>query len=144
MGYNNGDYPAGYDGNEYRYKYPDNSKRRGYSRPRKKHSGAKEGVQTAGINKGKLYVTAWNYSRGRGMITVKAFENKKSKAYEVKKTGNRFVMMMFEVFYKRTGNTVLELASYNLDSGKVYLEKLGMVISCQAPNGGYFGQIKSK
>ena len=118
--------------------------RRNNNYDKKKHSGAKVGVQTAGKNKGGVYVTAWNYSKSRGMITVKAFENKKSKKYQGKKNGNRFVMMIFEVFYKRTGNTVLELASYNVDSGKVYLEKLGMVISCQAPNGGYFGQISSK
>lgn len=110
----------------------------------KKHSGAKVGVQKDGKNKGKIYLSAWNYSRSRGMVTVKAFENAKSKAYTVKSSGNRFVMVMLEIFYKRTGNTILELVSYNLDTGKVYSDKMGMVISCQAPNGGYFGQIKSR
>ena len=111
---------------------------------KKKHSGAKVGVQREGKNKGKIYLSAWNYSRSRGMITVKAFENAKSKAYTVKSTGNRFVMVMLEIFYKKTGNIILDLVSYNLDTGKAYSDKLGMVISCQAPNGGYFGQIKTK
>lgn len=111
-----------------------------YQRPNKKHSGAKSGQ---GKN-GKFYVTAWNYSKQRGLIAVKAFENSKSVRSESPNTGNRFITMMFEVFYKKTGAKVLEIASFNVNTGKVYLQKLGMVISTKAPNGGYFGQIKTR
>ncbi|MGP2571608.1 hypothetical protein, partial [Ornithobacterium rhinotracheale] len=107
--------------------------------PNKKHSGAKAGQ---GKN-GRFYVTAWNYSKQRGLITVRAFENSKSVRSESPNTGNRFITMMFEVFYKKTGAKVLEIASFNVNTGKVYLQKLGMVISTKAPNGGYFGQIKT-
>ncbi|MRJ08070.1 hypothetical protein EDL99_04100 [Ornithobacterium rhinotracheale] len=138
MAYNNG-YSNGWGGN------PNPNFNRGYNRgynnqrPQKKHSGAKAGT----TKKGGIYVTAWNYSKQKGMITVKAFENSRSVRSE-SQTGNRFLMMMFEVFYKNTGAKVLELANYNVNTGKVYLQKVGMVISTKAPNGGYFGQIKSR
>lgn len=100
-----------------------------------KKSGSKHGK----TKKGAHYVTAWNVSKSKGFLTVKAFENKKS-VYSESENGNKFIMMMFEIFYKDTGNTVLQLANFNLTTGKVYLDKLNMVISTKAPNGGYFGQ----
>ncbi|WP_406629023.1 hypothetical protein RAN98_03730, partial [Ornithobacterium rhinotracheale] len=135
MAYNNG-YSNGWGGN------PNPNFNRGYDRgynnqrQPKKHSGAKAGQS----KNGRFYVTAWNYSKQRGMITVKAFENSKSVRSESPNTGNRFITMMFEAFYKKTGAKVLEIASFNVNTGKVYLQKLGMVISTKAPNGGYFGQ----
>lgn len=111
--------------------------RRAYQgrRPQKKHSGAKEG-QT---KKGKLYVYAWNYSRDRGLIKIKAFENKKT-TFSTSERGNEFATLMFEIFYTKTGNKLLEIAPYNLTTGKVFLEQLGIVISTKAPNGGYCGR----
>lgn len=119
---------------------------RGYQKPQKKRSGAKAGTfTTKGTSKRKswtgIYVNAWNYSRSRGLITVSGMENSKS-TKSTSKNGNRFITIMFEVFYKRTGNSFLELANYNVTTGKVYLEKLGMCISTKAPNGGFFGKIK--
>jgi len=111
-----------------------------HHRPRKKRSGAKCGVGT----NGKFYVSAWNASRDKGLIVVSAFENKKSKKYEVKSSGKKFTMMIFEIVYRKTGNKVLELASFCTTTNKVYLKRLGMVISCNAPNGGYMGQIKRR
>lgn len=135
--YNN-NYNHNYNNGSYNYHQP-------YPRSRKKRSGAKNGITQKKNNHagGKIWVNAWNYSRQRGLITASAIENKKS-VKSKSKNGNRFVTMMFEIFYHNTGNTVLEVANYNVDSGKVYLEKIGMVISCQAPNGGYFGRIKRK
>ncbi|MEP3228767.1 MAG: hypothetical protein ABJO02_03360 [Reichenbachiella sp.] len=107
-------------------------------RNQKKHSGAKEKQ----CKNGALGIFAWNYSRNRGLISVKGFTNSKSTESESER-GNKFVTIMLECFYKNSGNRVLELVNYNKTTGKAYLEKLGMVISTKAPNGGYFGQIKS-
>lgn len=114
-----------------------------YHRRQKKKSGAKEGTYVTKDGVTGMYISAWNYSRRRGLLVCKAFENSKSKKYESER-GNTFISMMFECFYKDNGNKVLEVALYNTRTGKVFLEKLGMVISTKAPNGGYFGQIKSK
>lgn len=128
MGYNNGYNSRGYSNRGYNNNYN--------NRPRKKRSKAGCGV---GKN-GKFYVWGWNASKQKGLIKVNAYENRKSKKYEVKSSGKKFIMMMFEIRYMRTGNTVLELASFCTTTGKVYLDKLGMVISCNAPNGGYMGK----
>ena len=63
--------------------------------------------------KDKLYVTAWNRSKGRGFVTVSAFQNSKSTVGKNKK-GEQGVMMMFEVFYHKTG-----FCSLNPDSIRV-------------------------
>lgn len=112
-------------------------KRNNYvERAPKKRSGAKQGL----TKKGKIYVNAWNVSKSRGFITVEAFENKKS-TRSVSKSGTnyKFITMMFEVFYHKTGNKVLEVANFNMTTGKVHLKKLNMTISTKAPNGGFFG-----
>ena len=108
-------------------------------RPKKK-SGAKAGIQSRGKNEGKLYVSAWKANKEHGMVKISAFENARSVSSE-SRNGNKFVTMMFEVFYKRTGSKVLEVANYNKTTGKVFLEKVGWVISTKAPNGGYVGPI---
>ena len=123
----------------YRRDYND----RGYNNRPKKRSGAKEKSFVTKDGFTGICIHAWNYTRRRGMLRVKAFENSKSKTYESKR-GNEFISLMFECFYKDTGNKLLEVALYNTKTGKAYLEKLGMVISTKAPNGGYFGQIKNR
>lgn len=112
----------------------------GGQQQQKKRSGAKESTIGKGKSQGMIAVTAWNYSKKRGLITVKAFQNKKSTKSKSDK-GNRFVSLIFEVFYHRTGNTIICPAPYNVDSGKAYLDKLNMVISTKARNGGYFGRV---
>ena len=113
------------------------------NQPKKKRSGAKYGINVNG-NKGQgmLHVIAWNYSKSRGLIKATAFETSKSKRYTAPSTKNDHIMLFFEIFYERTGNKIIEHVSFNKTTGKAYLPTLGMVISCTAPNGGYFGQIK--
>ena len=132
MGYGNQRYNRNYRGGS--------GYSRGYNSRPKKKSGAKSGIQKTGKNQGKIYISAWKANKEHGLVTISAFENARSVRSE-SRNGNKFVTLMFEVFYKRTGSKVLELANYNLTTGKVYLEKLGWVISTKAPNGGYVGGI---
>lgn len=96
----------------------------------KKYNGAKEGTfvsKKGGVGRPMIYVNAWNYSKRRGLVTIKAFENSKS-VKSVSKKGNKFITMMFETFYKDSGNRVLEVGNYNVTSGKLYLQKTNMVL----------------
>jgi len=104
----------------------------------KKKSGAKEGR----TKDDKIFVSAWNASKEKGMISISAFENRKSTESKSDR-GNMFITMMFEIIYKRTGNKMLEVGNYNLTTGKVFLQKPGLVISTRAPNGGFCGKISS-
>jgi hypothetical protein len=125
----------------YQNNYNNNNQGRNQGQ-KKKHSGAKEGIQRAGVNEGKIYISAWVYRKNHGLIKISGFENRKSTRSQSER-GNQFVTIMFECFYKDSGNTILELANYNLTTGKVFLEKLGYVVSTKAPNGGYTGPINT-
>lgn len=114
----------------------------GYRNQPKKKSGAKTGIQSKGKNEGKIYVSAWKANKRHGMVSIIGFENGRSVRSE-SRNGNKFVTIMFEITFKDQGNTMLELGNYNLVTGKVYLERLGWVISTKAPNGGYCGKIKN-
>ena len=107
----------------------------------KKRSGAKMGIQSKGRNEGKIYVSAWKANKQHGLVKISAFENARSTRSE-SQSGNKFVTMMFEIFYQNSGSKVLEIAPFNLTSGKVFLEKLGWVVSTKARNGGFTGKIK--
>lgn len=107
--------------------------------PYKKRSGSKSGF----TKDNKFYVTAWNRSKEKGFIKVSAFENKKSTRFE-NEHGEESIMLMFEIFYERTGNKLLEIAQYKFKTGKAFLSTLNMVISTKSNNGGYFGKNKSK
>lgn len=126
-GYGNGHYQNRNKGN-YRNAQP------------KKKSGAKMGIQSKGRNEGKIYVSAWKANKQMGLVKITAFENSRSTRSE-SKSGNKFVTMMFEIFYQNSGSKVLEIAPFNLTSGKVFLEKLGWVISTKASRGGYCGKV---
>lgn len=104
-----------------------------------KKSGASESIISSGKSKGLIAVNAWNKSKSKGFITAKAFQTHKS-TKSVGESGKRHVALVFEVFYRDTGNTVICPASYCVDTGKAFLDKLNMVISTKAPNGGYFGR----
>lgn len=124
-----GHYNNGYGGGGYSNNQP------------KKRSGAKETIQKKGKNTGKLAIVAWNYSRRRGLITLSAFENKKSKRIK-SKVGNRFVTLIAEVVSRDTGEVSIHPIIYNVETGKAFVQRLNMVISTKAANGGYFGTIK--
>ena len=112
----------------------------------KKRSGAKQGMITKGKNrdKGYIYLSAWKANKRFGMVTVKGFENDRSKRSEAPTTGARFVTIMLEISFVDQGNVELELVSYNLTTGKAYIEKFGWVLSTKARNGGYLGKISKR
>ncbi len=125
QGYNHSDY--GYQRNQ------------GFNTPKKKRSGAKLSRITKGKGQGMWSVHAWNYSRSKGLITVKGFQNTKSTKYS-NASGEESSSIMLEIFYKRTGAKWLELCWIKENTGKIHIDSLGMVISTKAPNGGYFGK----
>jgi hypothetical protein len=108
--------------------------------PYKKKSGAKSGT----TKHGKLYVSAWNASKTKGLLKISAFENSLSKEYQKKNSNEVRVSMMFEIFYNSTGVKVLELGFFNTTTGVVVLGKVGLTIATKAPNGGFCGTYKKK
>ena len=135
MAYNNRN--NDFRGGPYTY---DKSKISYERREPKKKSGAKMGIQSKGINEGKIYISAWKANKRHGLVKITAFENARSTRSE-SQAGNKFCTMMFEIFYQDSGSKVLEIAPYNMTSGKVFLEKLGWVVSTKARNGGYVGKV---
>lgn len=109
----------------------------------KKKSGAKEVTGKTQNGDNFFGIVAWFSRKGVGLVQVRAFQNSKSTEFETEK-GRRGINMMFEVFYKNTGVKRLETACYFYDSGKAFLEKLGIVISTKANNGGYCGYYSKK
>lgn len=107
--------------------------------PQKKKSGAKEMYSKKDGD--FIGLSAWNHSKDRGLVTVKGFINSKSVESQSDR-GNKFVTIMLEVFYHRTGNRLLELVNYNKTSGKCYLDKMNWVLSTKANNGGYLGRAQ--
>ena len=108
--------------------------------PYKKKSGAKCGT----TKHDKLYISAWNASKTKGLVKISAFENSLSKEYKKKNSNEVRVSMMFEIFYNSTGVKVLELGFYNTTTGVVVLGKVGLTIETKAPNGGFCGSYKKK
>ncbi len=115
----------------------------GYNQNKKKRSGAKLSPIKIGKGRGMWSVHAWNYSKERGLVTVKGFQNTRSTKYS-NDQGEQSSSIMLEIFYHRTGQRLLNLGWIKENTGKIYVDKLGMVISTKAPNGGYFGKINSK
>ena len=108
---------------------------------RKKQSGATEKEFVTKDGATGTVINAWFRNRKAGMVKIVAFENSKSVKSESRK-GNRFITTMFEIFYKDSGNKILEIGTYNYNSGKVFLKKTGIIISTKAPNGGYAGYYR--
>lgn len=110
-----------------------------------KRSGAKEGIISKGKNAGKgmIYISAWKVNKRHGMVSIKAFENAKSKRWESDR-GKKHVSLIFEVIFKDQGNTMVIPANYCMTTGKAFLDQLGWVVSTQARRGGYCGPISTK
>lgn len=144
----NPNYNAGYYGPvvppssymEGSFVYNDNNRanNRANNRVVRKRSGAKF-VQ--GMTKdGHPYrgVVAWFWRKSCGMVKISAFENQKSTEFETS-NGRQGIALLFEVLYRDSGVKHLETGTYFYDTGKVFLKRLGIVISTKAPNGGYCG-----
>lgn len=126
-GYNNG----GYNGN--------NGGHNGNNQPRKKHSGAKWVPIRKGANKGKEAVSAWNFSRRKGLVSVLITPWDKTHEIKAKTSGRLWQNWMAKVFYKDIGMTQLFGAMFDPAKRKFFIKELGWVVNPQAPNGGYCG-----
>jgi hypothetical protein len=148
-GYNGGyggqrrNFNYGYRNNNYGGGYPQQAWG-GYPPPPKKRSGAKVTLGARGTKgEGFEYVTAWNVSKDRGLITAFVFPYKNTHEYKNSR-GEVSETLMCKIEYKRTGQTKLVPCTRKISSGKVRIPELGMVINPKAPNGGYFGRFTKK
>jgi len=127
--YNNSGYGnnRGYNNNNYN------------NRPKKKHSGCRAGTD----KKGNPYLTGWNYSKSRGMISFFAAPTSKTKK-STSGSGRTWYNWMLKVFNKRTLQTTIYSCLVTEDCSKAVIEKLGFVMNAKAPNGGYVGSFTRK
>jgi len=142
-GYNNnrGRYGRGYNngGNNSNYNRGGNN-----SSAPKKHSGAKWVAIQKGDNAGKQGVSAWNYSRRRGMVTVLIVPWGKTHEVKAKSSGRLWQNWMAKVFFKDIGEPKLFGAMFDVAKRKFYIKELGWVVNPNAPNGGYCGTFIKK
>ena len=118
----------------------------GYQQQRqqvKKKSGAKEVVGTTKEGRQYFGINAWFFNRRSGLVTISAFESSKSTHFTTQR-GRDGITLMFEVFYKDSGIKRLEVGMYFYDTGKAFLEGLGIIVSTKANNGGYAGYFRKK
>lgn len=113
--------------------------------PKKKHSGAKFGYTHGDAS--KPYVSAWNYSKQRGLISLIAspYVGKNSRTKE-HRSGNGRVWENWrvKVFVKRTMQTLWFGCLYDTSTQKITIPDMGFVLNHKAPNGGYCGTFRKK
>jgi len=114
-----------------------------FNQMRKKHSGAKSGVNKAGKMKGAINITFWNYSRGGGLLT--GIATPYGGTHEVKsKSGRLWQNFMVSWFNKTTKAKGTVSGLYEPASGKLLISDWGWVVNPKAPNGGYAGRVGKK
>jgi len=126
-GYSRGNYGGGYNRSYGR-------RNDGYQRQTKKHSGAKYHAST---KNGNPCISAWNYSKKMGMLSILIAPYKGSKVVE-SQTGRRYGVWMASITGKGVRQNfpvLVDLASHRV----VIREGYGWVINPSAPNGGYCG-----
>ncbi|SJZ94765.1 hypothetical protein, partial [Sediminibacterium ginsengisoli] len=111
------------------------------NRPKRKRSGCTSGV--SGDSR-KPWVRGWKASR-QGFVTIICGPNKGTNVHE-SRTGRNWENWTATV---QVGMAAPYLVSclYDQSTGKVSIEKLGLVLNPKAPNGGYcgrFGQPKNR
>ena len=116
-----------------------NAKGRYLSKNGNPTSGAK-----MGFSDGKFWVNGWNASKSRGIVKFSGFENKRSKKYEGKQNKKKHIMLFVEVFYERTGSTVVEYIDVCLSEGTAVFKKMNMFMDCSVDMGGSWTGIKKK
>lgn len=109
----------------------------------KKHSGAKKVRSKKAGFEGVEFISAWNYSKKRGMVTILISEYKKTKTVTAN-NGTQYRNLLAKVKYENSGVEKLMGALLNLSNHKITLPEMGMVVNVNAPNGGYCGTFKKK
>lgn len=106
----------------------------GYAPKPKKHSGAKKIVKN-----GVDYISAWNYSRQKGMVTVFIAPYNKSDVVHSAGSGKKYRSLMCQIEYKNSGVSKHFPVLINIDTERVSIPEMGWVVNHRAPNGGYCG-----
>lgn len=106
---------------------------------KKKHSGAKYHATT---KNGNPAISAWNYSRRHGLVSVLIAPYKGSKVV-TSQSGRRWGVWMASITgkgFRQNFPVLVDLASH-----KAYIrEGFGWVVNPSAPNGGYCGTFSRK
>jgi hypothetical protein len=128
----------------YKNQYSGNQRTQGnynqnQNQPKKKHTGCKFGSTKDGVP----YISAWNASKSRGMISMIASPYKGTKTKK-SKTGKTWENWFVKITMKNTMDIKNFSGLYNVDNQKLYIKDLNMVANPKAPNGGYFGQHVSR
>lgn len=105
------------------------------NRSQRKHSGAKMGQ---GKN-GKRFISAWNYSRKYGLVSLIASMRETGKNTCVNRNGEQLEIFVCKV-QKKYEQPQLFTGFYNPNDGKLRIPDLGMTVNPKAPNGGYWGK----
>lgn len=94
-----------------------------HSHAAKRTNSAKMGKTKKGIS----CITAWNYSRGKGLITFVAVPSKKYTKTYSSQSGNKFTIYAVTMTVKRIMLQRTFFALYNEGNGKLIMDKIGMV-----------------
>lgn len=122
-----------------------NSNKSNSSNDQKKHSGASLHTSFADKKTGEIingkFITAWNYSKSRGMLSIIASPRVDA---DKRKTANpKYENWSVKVFFKRTLETKWYNGFYDLVTGKLTVKDMEFVINPKAKNGGYCGTYVS-
>jgi hypothetical protein len=128
---------GGYRRNNYNNSYNNGGYNQGQNRPKKKRSGAKFGYSNG--NAATPFVRGWKATRRFGLITYLCVPYKITRTH-TSGSGKEWENWMLKIQFA-DGKTELKSCLYNVQSKKVIINDLGMVINPNAPNGGYCGSF---
>ena len=105
----------------------------------KKHSGCKSGVD----KKGRRYVSGWKYTKRAGLVSFFAAPYKGTKQ---RRSKNDILWENWIVKFRSNTTMVEDITTclYNVQSGKVVIQKMGFVMNPKGGKGGYVGTFKNK
>ena len=115
-----------------------NRKSYNYSRPKKKHSGAKF-IATA--RNGSPCISAWNYSKRMGLVKI-LIAPYSNTSVRPSKSGREYHVWMCKIQGRGVNEHFPVLVDCN--NRKAYIKNYGWVINCNAPNGGYCGTFSKR
>lgn len=119
-----------YDNWGNRGSYPNNRRNYGGNNRQKKHSGCR-----LKIIDGKPFLSAWNYSRSRGMVSMYARPYTKTRLIESQK-GKQWLNLFVTITHKQTMQVVKTSGMYDVERKRLYLKEFNMVASAST---NYFG-----
>lgn len=104
----------------------------------------KSGARIKDGKNGKPCITAWKKTRA-AFLTLIACPNNGANALAkdgsviTNRKGQEYARWTCTMVDRNTGSVSTHSGLYNLSTGKLYLPELRMVVSPQAPNGGFWG-----